>query len=436
MTDFLRTVTTYVVCAAFLLSSCVSATGSGGVGLGPQLSSLFDSEEEGVAIDPDKPKLDIIIPVFDPGLGPDKEDVETTPAPRSGRSEPPAAGKSPEPSGADIAWPELRRAEANRFAYKLKLALEDTGAFGAVRVTPDKTATGDVYLLGTIEESDGENVEIDIGAFDISGNRWFEKSFDHSVDENYHGNYRNKGKDPYDPVFAEIAQYVLEQLRYRDTEELRTIKRITDLRFAASFSDAAFADYLDVSDGKYHLTAYPSSEDPMLAKTQAVRVRDQLFVDGLQQNYRLFSEEMETSYLIWQEQSQLELQAKREAQYTAAGEAVAGVLLIGLAVLAIAAGAESDDANTRAAATTAGTLAGTAGGVLLAESWQSSKEAEIHVDALEELGQSIDMELAPQVVAFEEKTVELTGTAGEQFAQWRAFLKKIYDEESVPDVQL
>ena len=52
----------------------------------------------------------------------------------------------------------------------------------------------------------------------------------------------------------------------------------------------------------------------MLSRTQAVRVRDQLFVDGLQDNYRQFSEQMELSYLIWQEQSQLELQAKRQAQ--------------------------------------------------------------------------------------------------------------------------
>ena len=40
-------------------------------------------------------------------------------------------------------WPELRRAEANRFAYKLKLALEKTRVFGAVRVTPNQRASGD-----------------------------------------------------------------------------------------------------------------------------------------------------------------------------------------------------------------------------------------------------------------------------------------------------
>ena len=60
----------------------------------------------------------------------------------------------------------------------------------------------------------------------------------------------------------------------------------------------------------------------------------------------------------------------------------------------------------------------------------------MHRDALEELGQSIDSDLAPQVVAFEEKSLELTGSVKEQFAQWRTFLKKMYLEEQTPEVKL
>jgi len=386
------------------------------MGIGPQLSSLFGQKEE-PTIDPNEPKLDIVIPVFDPGL------VDPSDA---------AIDQSTE----ENVWPELRRAEANRFAYKLKLALEKTGAFGAVRVTPDQKATGDLYLLGKIEKSDGEDVEIEVAAYDISGAHWFTTEFDHEVDEKYHGNYRNKGKDPYDPMFEEVAQYIVNELQYYEAVELAKTKRITDLRFGSNFSEEAFADYLIADAGQYSLVGYPSNDDPMLSRTQAIRVRDQLFVDGLQDNYRQFSEEMELSYLIWQDQSQLELQAKRQVQIDAGLEAAGAVLLIGLAVLAVAAGAQDNNPNSGTATMTAGVIAGAAGGALLADSWQTSKEAEIHVDALEELGESIDMELAPQVIAFEEKTIELTGTAKEQFAQWREFLKQIYAQESVPEVQL
>jgi hypothetical protein len=422
---YLRKITTHVVCLTFVLSGCVTTTGSrSSMDIGPQLSSLLGQEVE-PTIDPNKPKLDIVIPIFDPGLF-DPSDVVIDKS----------TGQPKPQSVEEGVWPELRRAEANRFAYKLKLALEKTGAFGAVRVTPDQTATGDLYLLGMIEESDGEDVGIELVAYDITGARWFANEFDHEVDEKYHDNYRNKDKDPYEPLFEEVARYIVNELQYYEAAELTAIRRVTDLRFGSSFSEEAFANYLVANDGEYSLVGYPSNDDPMLSRTQAIRVRDQLFVDGLQDNYRQFSEEMELSYLIWQEQSQLELQSKRQAQIDAGVEAVGGVLLIGLAVLAIAAGAQDTNPNSGTVAMTGGMLAGAAGASLLSSSWQTSKEAEIHVDALEELGESIDMELAPQVIEFEEKTIELTGTAKEQFAQWRTFLKKIYAQESVPDVQL
>jgi len=73
---------------------------------------------------------------------------------------------------------------------------------------------------------------------------------------------------------------------------------------------------------------------------------------------------------------------------------------------------------------------------MLGKSFQTSKEAKVHRDALNELGESIDVELAPQVVAFEQDTQKLTGTAKEQFGQWRAFLKKMYEQERTPEVEL
>ena len=81
-------------------------------------------------------------------------------------------------------------------------------------------------------------------------------------------------------------------------------------------------------------------------------------------------------------------------------------------------------------------MAGTLGAALLSNSFQTSKEAEVHRDALAELGESIDIDLAARVVAFNEKTIELTGTAKEQFAQWRAFLQRVFEEERTPNVQL
>ena len=73
---------------------------------------------------------------------------------------------------------------------------------------------------------------------------------------------------------------------------------------------------------------------------------------------------------------------------------------------------------------------------MIGKGFQTSKEAKVHRDALNELGESIDVELAPQVVEFDEQTEKLTGDAKEQFGQWRAFLKKIYEQERTPEVDL
>lgn len=408
----------YAVCFCFVLTGCVTnqggsgSAGAGGPGVGPQLSSLFDKTGEAV-VDPGKPKLDIVVPVFDPGLSED-------------------AAKYKE----EGVWPELRRAEANRFAVKLKEALEDTGAFGAVRVVPDQTATGDLYVLGKILESNGKDVEIQVAVTDVTGDNWFTHSFEHTVDPGFHKNSRNKGLDPYDPVFEEAANRIALELEDYDVAELETIQHVTELRFGSNFAEEAFVEHLDMTGRTVGLVSFPSEEDPMLRRTRAVRVRDQLFIDGLQDHYRTFSGNMQDSYLVWQEQSLLEIQARSEANEKAVGQAALGVLAIGLSVLAIMASGRSSSTAGSTAAATGAVVGGVVGAKLLTDSFQTSGEAKVHRDALEELGQSIDIDLAPRVIAFQKETIELTGTAKEQFAQWREFLQKIFEQEKTPQVQL
>jgi len=393
------------------LSACVTPGSRGGLGgIGPQLSSIIEKKGE-VDYQADRPRLDIIIPTFDPGL----------------------------PEGVDYVkdgvWPELRRAEANRFALILKDELEKTNQFGAIRVTPSKDATGDLYILGSIDESDGRDVEVDIELFDISGNRWFSKSFDHEVEETFYDVYRNNGKDPYRPLFTEIAEYIVKKMKRFSSVELLNLKNLTDLRFAASFSDDAFKEYLSFDGQHVELIGMPSKNDPMLIRTKAIRVRDQLFVDHLQDEYEIFNDNMSSSYSMWQRESMLESIAASEARSKAAGQAILGILAVGVAIASVASG--SGSGYNRDAGKDLLAITGAVGGaVLIKESFKTSAEAKVHRDALDELGRSIDLEVAPQVVEFEKKTVELTGDINEQFAQWRSFLKKIYHQEATPEVQL
>jgi hypothetical protein len=410
----IRKAVAVIISCTLLLSGC--AAGSGGasdVGVGPATSSSYIKPKIEKVAKVEKPKLDIIIPVFDPGLPDDPKKYKE-----------------------EGIWPELRRAEATRFAYKMKLALEQTGAFGAIRVMPDKSATGDLYVIGKINESNGENVDINLKVYDISGKRWFDKSFEHEVDEGFYNDIRNKDKDPYDPVFELAAEQLVKELNGHKNTDLTQLQALTDLRFGNNFSEEAFSRYMKVQQGKISLVGYPDKNDSMLKRVKAIRVRDQLFTDRMQPHYEQFSQNMDDSYAIWQKQSFNELKAAREARTEAIKSAAAGVGLIALAIISAVAGARSDSLGGAVAGTTGAVVAGQIGMGMLGDSQKMSEESKFHRDALDELGQSIDGEMAPQVVEFEKTTTKLTGSAKEQFAEWRAFLKCIFEQEATPDVQL
>ena len=394
----------------FLLSGCATNNSRSSIGVGPTLSSSYSKPEKINSVEV-LPKLDVIIPVFDPGLPEDPDDYGNI-------------------------WPEIRRAEANRFAYKLKEKLDETQRFGSVRVTPDRTATGDLYILGQIKESNGEEVAIIIEVVDISGRKWLDESFAHEVSDTFYKDYRNRGKDSYDPLFEDVATEIADELNNHGSKELEDLHYLADIRFGASFSESAFMHHIEVDGDQFNMVSKPNDQDPMFQRVKAIRVRDQLFIDGLQSNYSSFSSRMDESYLMWQEQSLLESKAKREANMKAAAQAIGGAALIGLGVLAAVAGGSSNSIAAQTAGTAGLLVGGIGGAALLAQGFRSSEEANVHRDTLNELGRSVDMEMAPKVIAFNKTNVELTGNAREQFMQWRTFLQKIYLEEKTPDVQL
>lgn len=396
----------YIFISMHLLVACAPSTVKS-VPTGPQPSSTYNQAEveryQGV-------KLDVVIPVFSPGLSDAEANYEE-----------------------EGIWPELRRAEANRFAYQLKQALDDSGMFGAVRVTPNSTASGDLYLLGEIIESNGQEVEFRLNAVDASNKQWLNETIEHEVHEGFYKNPRNEGLDPYQPIFDKAAAVIIEALLKQQQSQLAQLKSIADLRFASSFNEQAFSDYMDTSGRQIKLLGLPSDADPMFERVKSIRVREQLFVDNLQQNYGNFSEQMDDSYLAWQEASATELQLRKEARTKSALKILGGVALVAAAVAAAVNGGSSRPNVGRDVAVIAG---GVGGAVLISSGFKSREEAKFHQEAINELGESINLEMAPQVMTYEEQSVELTGDIENQFQQWRAFLNRMYQLEATPDVQL
>ena len=75
--------------------------------------------------------------------------------------------------------------------------------------------------------------------------------------------------------------------------------------------------------------------------------------------------------------------------------------------------------------------AGTLGGIAAVLSGMKKyADARTHADALKELTLSFQSEVAPQVVEVEGHTLRLTGTAEDQYREWRKLLKQLYLEET------
>jgi hypothetical protein len=92
------------------------------------------------------------------------------------------------------------------------------------------------------------------------------------------------------------------------------------------------------------------------------------------------------------------------------------------AILAGILGAGNGDAVVRAAS-----AIGVAGGAyVLKAGYESSADAQIHIDALQELGDSLEASIESHVIELEDRTVTLTGTVENQYQQWREILKELY----------
>ena len=126
---------------------------------------------------------------------------------------------------------------------------------------------------------------------------------------------------------------------------------------------------------------------------------------------------------------------RKEAKARSTKKILGGIALIGVAILSASSTSGNNSIGDNAAKTA--TIAASVAAVgLISSGIHDSKEAEMHNETIKELGQSIDIEMSPQVVAFEEREAELVGDSAEQFQQWRSFLKTLYELERTPDVQL
>ncbi|WP_395339708.1 hypothetical protein PN836_015150 [Ningiella sp. W23] len=364
--------------------------------------------------------LDVAVPTFDAGFPVDKRgEIDYAQLDEEG------------------IWPQLRRTEAKLFAIETKNALEREKAFGSVVAVPDASTPSDLFVLGKINHSDSEVVGASITVVDSSGEIWGKKDLKYEVSQNFFRDQRNSGKNSYEPFFDQISAYVVSLLKSLSEDEKRQIKNMSLMRYARYYSPEAFSQYIDSEikrkNGqryyKFELNGLPDNDDPMLKRIQELRAQELLFIDRLQDQYEVFEAEVKPSYQRWQEETLPELEAARSAAMKRNASAALGV---GLGVLAAIL-----SRNSGSSAGQVGAVLGGLGSIYaINEAFKSNSAMKVHSAVIEEKGQAVDLSVSPIEMEFEDNTIELQGTASEQYMQWKSHLRKIYEVERTPDLQL
>jgi hypothetical protein len=319
-------------------------------------------------------------------------------------------------------YPEVRKAEAHYIPNLLSETMQNSGAWGAVRVVPDAKQISDLMVEGEILYSDGEELRLHITATDSRGHMWLDKDYQSNASRYAYHETSREYQDPFQAVYTTISNDLLERQEKLQPEERENIRLVTELVFARSFSSEAFDGYLEQNrKGLYRIIRLPAEDDPMLEWVRSIRERDHLFIDTMQDYYISFNEQMIGPYQEWRKLSYEDAIALRELKADSRRRMIAG----GIAILAGIAGASSNSSVGRAA----GSAAILGGGYLLKSGLEIRNEAEMHVESLEELGQSLEAEITPQVIELQDRTVMLSGNVEDQYAQWRELLAEIYRTE-------
>jgi len=344
--------------------------------------------------------LDVGIATFDPGL--------------------PAPGEEiPE----DL-FPEIRKAESRFMPVQLKETLQHTGQWGVVRVLPDTRRPVDVTISGRVLESTGAEITLEISVHDATGSEWFTRRYAREAEPFTYAPRDAGPKEPFQDLYNRIANDMVAARARLSASDLRNLRRVAAIRFASSLAPQAFANYVrEDEDGIYVLRRLPAEGDPMMARVELVRERDDMLVDALNEHYSDFHLGMQEPYTQWRALSYEEIVIMRDVRRES-------LIRSGAGIAALAGGLALTFATGGAAAQILAPILMAGGAFGIGSGWAMMSEPSIHAEAIRELGSSFEAEVSPRVVEIEGQSVRLTGSAEAQYETWRRTLEKIYEQET------
>jgi hypothetical protein len=311
-------------------------------------------------------------------------------------------------------------------AVELRDAMQKSGNWGAVWVTPETSPAADLNVTARIIHSDGDYVRLAVNAVDATGRVWLDELYELETAAGVFNRQRYPDLDPYQDVFNSIANDLAAARADLSAGDTQSIRTVSSLRYAGSLSPEAFDGYVEEDrNGTYEVLRLPATDDPQFVRTQQARQREQLFFATLDQHYEKFAVDATESYDSWREYAREEAIAIRELTRSARWRTGIGIATI-LASIAYGADGDNDSFSNRLIRDAAMYV----GVDLLQSNAVRRQEKQLHVETLEELSVSFDEEVTPLVVEIAGVQHRLTGTAAVQYAEWRDLLRQLYISET------
>ena len=355
---------------------------------------------------PESLLLDVSIGVFDPGL----DEVDDK----------------------DLAvFPDVRVAEARYLPNLLMDTMQRCGFWGVVRVVPEDLLESDINVQSTILVSTGESLKLRVKVTDSSGRHWYTREYENVASKYSYARTTSASKrEPFQDVYNKISNDIAAYKELLSEREITNLRIISELTFAQNFSPEAFGGHLEVDrDNIYKVVRLPAEGDPMIDRIAKIRARDDLFVDTLQDYYNAFGEEMELPYNEWRAQTYEEIVAYNELRAAATRQKIAGAVTVLGGILASGSGSRT----TR----TGSNVLIYGGAEIFKDGIGKKAESLLHLEAMDELGDSLSVDLSTSVIELDDNTYTLQGDVSEQYLQWKEILRDLYAAETgtiSPDV--
>lgn len=325
--------------------------------------------------------LDVGIRLFDPGI---PEDVSTY---------------------SDLGiFPEIRRAEASYLPVTLRTTLQDSNAWGVVRVVPGEAELSELLIEGRIVEATGLQLQLDVVARDATGRLWLEREYSATTAASSYP--VAPGKDPYDHLYRQLANDLLAVRESLDQATLVEVRRVALLRYAVGLAPEAFSAYLGTDEeGHYTVLRLPAEGDAMAERVERIRNQEYLFIDNVDEQYLELQRKMAPTYDLWRQYDRE--QALYRAQYR-------------------------ERAANRERHGRRGSYAA------MEQAYHAYRMTRIQEQDLEELARGFNNETAPTIVETSGRVFRLSGTLESQYREWRSILREIFElevglQESYPE---